>query len=59
MTGCGAFEECAAFLRRDRLHPDNHIEGPAAAEDADSAIRLPTMADAIVDRNGNIIIDLP
>lgn len=34
-------------------------KGRPQSEDADSAIRVPKMADAIVDRNGNIIIDLP
>jgi len=34
-------------------------KGRPQSEDADSAIRIPTMADANVNRNGNIIIDLP
>jgi hypothetical protein len=33
-------------------------KGRPQSEDADSAIQVPTMADAIADRNGNIIIDL-
>ena len=53
-----ARREMYGFLRRNRLYPDNQNGMAGRSKDADSAIRVPTMAEAIVDRNGNIIIDL-
>ena len=54
----GAFEEGAAFLRRDRLYPDNHIEELAAVRGWGLGHPGAQHGQAIEDRNGNIIIDL-
>jgi N-methylhydantoinase A len=45
-------------LSREAMRRDTVIEGPALVEDASSTLWIPDGAAAVVDRAGNLIVDL-
>lgn len=53
----GKFYECPIF-EREKLLAGNNITGPAVIEGKESTILLETDSSALVDRYGNIIIDI-
>ena len=47
------------ILRRESLGPGNALEGPAIIEQLDTTTVLPPGFRAVVDKSGNLIIDVP